>query len=53
MLETAVTSCIGVISKRCPKLIVASSTGPHLSSAIKILFASPGSLTPVFAKNKW
>ena len=45
--DTAVTNCIGVISNLCPKLIVASSTGPTLSSFKKILFASPGKSIPV------
>lgn len=46
--DTAEISWIGVISNLCPKLIVASSTGPTLFSAKKILPASPGISIPVF-----
>lgn len=41
MADTAVTSCIGVISNLWPKDNVASSTGPTFSSAKNILPASP------------
>ena len=51
ILDTAVTSCIGVISNLWPKLIVASSTGPAFSSFKNMLFASPGKSIPVFSNN--
>ena len=45
--DIAVANWIGVISNLCPKLIVASSTGPTLFSAKNILVASPGKSIPV------
>ena len=44
---TGTTNWRGVILKRCPKDIVASSTSWQLSLLTKILFASPDILTPV------
>lgn len=51
MADTAVTICSGVTSNLCPKLIVASSTGPTFFSFRKIPFASPGRLIFVLSKN--
>ena len=48
--EIAVIICKGVIVKRCPKDMVASSTAPTLSSGQKELTASPDKLIPVLSK---
>ena len=45
--DTILTICSGVISNLCPKLKVASSTGPTFSFAKKIPFASPVNSIPV------
>ena len=51
IVATIVAIWIGVTSNLWPKEIVASSTGPTLSSFKKILFASPYKSISVFLKN--